>query len=85
MGATVYVTICMIYSSRVWRMSGLTRDGMVGPVSRDQTLMVEQRNGEKMISFPVQLTMTNSTIGNHTRLIPSLSVENEQAGAGRDG
>ena len=45
--------------------------------------MGEQRHGEK-IFFPVQLT-TSSTVGNHTRLMPSLSVENEQADAGQTG
>ena len=35
-------------------MSGLTRDGTVGPVSRDQILMGEQKHGEKIV-FPVQL------------------------------
>ena len=45
--------------------------------------MGEQRHGEK-IFFPVQLT-TSSTVGNHTRLMPSLSVENEQVDAGQTG
>ena len=85
MGATVSVTIyiCIMYYLFQPGVEN-ERDGTAGPVSRDQILLAEQRQHGEKIVFPVQLT-ASSTVGNHTRLMPSLSVENEQADAGRDG
>ena len=48
-------------SAGVLRMSRMTRDGTAEPVSRDQILRRERKQGEKYM-FPVQ--PTTSRIGN---------------------
>ena len=51
-----------IHLEWVWRTSGLTRDGMATPVSRD--LYIRRIQGQLKITLPVQLI--TSRIGNQT-------------------
>ena len=51
-------------------MSRLTRDGTAGPVSRDQILRRERRQG----NFHLPLQLTTSRIGNLAQLVLSLAI-----------
>ena len=53
-----------------WRISGLTRDGMVEPLSRDQILRRER--GQAKCSFFPSVQLTTSRIGNHNELMSNL-------------
>ena len=57
----IYIALCM-QSVWVWRMSGLTRDGTVERISRNQIIRYEW--GQR--KFPVLLQLTTSRMGSHS-------------------